>query len=434
MSNSAEIEDTGLLMMAAQLSRITHHRYDVLVLDAKLRQSLATVRSLGRRGQSVAALETSNVPAFSSRWCQQRFLYPENLDSFSYLAYLENLLDRTGARVLIASSDGTIALIRQYRERIESRTQIALAQEPALAIATNKERTLSIAAQIGLNIPRSVVVRSVEEVPSALKEIGLPAVVKPVESWVSGNQCCLLGRRVAPRLVTTSDEARIAVDELTFNEGTVLFQQFLSGRREAVSFLYAHHNIYARFAQWAKRTDPPLGGTSVLRQSMAIPEDSGMQAERLIREINLEGYSEVEFRRDDVGIPYLMEINPRLSASVEIAIRSGVDFPCLLYQWACGERIESVESYRTGKWMRYLRGDIMTTIASLQQQGLPGIASPAQTIRDFWLSFLQPMDYDYLDWSDPIPALKAMTSFTQSWIGGAIIKRLSHMKMRTETF
>src|SRR6202023_1089385 len=90
--------------------------------------------------------------------------------------------------------------------------------------------------------------------------------------------------------------------------------------------------IYARFAQWAKRTDPPLGGTSVLRQSIPIPPDIGDQAERLVIEIELEGYSEVEFRRDNGGIPYLMEINPRLSASVEIAVRSGVDFPYLLYQ------------------------------------------------------------------------------------------------------
>src|SRR2546430_14580761 len=84
------------------------------------------------------------------------------------------------------------------------------------------------------------------------------------------------------------------------------------------------------------RTDPPLGGLSVLRQSIAVPPDIGPQAEALVREIDLEGYSEVEFRRDAAGVSYLMEINPRLSASVEVAVRAGVDFPNLLYQWASG--------------------------------------------------------------------------------------------------
>ena len=44
------------------------------------------------------------------------------------------------------------------------------------------------------------------------------------------------------------------------------------------------------------------GGESILRQSIAIPPDIGPQAERLVREIDIEGYSEVEFRRDSSGV------------------------------------------------------------------------------------------------------------------------------------
>jgi predicted ATP-grasp superfamily ATP-dependent carboligase len=178
-----------------------------------------------------------------------------------------------------------------------------------------------------------------------------------------------------------------------------------------VSLIYAEGEIYARFAQWAKRTQPPLGGTSVLRQSIAVPEDIGVQAERLVRELNLEGYAEVEFRRDHTGTPYLMEINPRLSASVEIAVRSGVDFPFLLYQWASGERIERVSSYRTGGWMRYLEGDIVTTAQALAERGRPGVTTPVRTIFDFCSSFLTPVGYDYVDWKDPLPAWMATKDF-----------------------
>ncbi len=122
-----------------------------------------------------------------------------------------------------------------------------------------------------------------------------------------------------------------------------------------------------------------------------------------MREIELEGYSEVEFRRDSAGYPYLMEINPRLSASLEIAVRAGVDFPYLLYQWASGERIDKIEGYRSGLWMRYLGGDIATTIEALHQRGRPGVSSPARTLLDFCSSFFVPMHYDALDWADPLP-------------------------------
>ena len=399
--------------------------YDVLVLEARLRQSLASVRSLGSHGLRVAALETfDGVPTFASRWCQRAFVCPSGGSAEAYLTYVERLLDYADVRVLFTSTDANVTLIRRHRERLERRVCIALAREPALGIAVNKEQTLALAKRLGLSIPRSVTVSDASEVGAALHEIGLPAVVKPVESWQWGKQG---GVALGCKLVTTPEEARCAVEELMDLGVATLFQQFLAGRREAVSFLYAHGQIYARFAQWAKRTMPPLGGTSVLRQSIAVPPDIGGQAELLVRAIELEGYSEVEFRRDSAGIPYLMEINPRLSASVEIAVRAGVDFPYLLYQWANGDQIMMVKGYRTGGWMRYLDGDLTTTIAALHQRGRPGVPPPARAIFDFCAAFFIPMRYDSLDWKDPLPAWRAAAGFARYW-SGRIGKRLLRRK------
>ncbi|MGZ6284041.1 MAG: carboxylate--amine ligase [Ktedonobacterales bacterium] len=385
--------------------------YDALVLDAALRQSLVSVRSLGRRGLHVAALESAGMaPAFSSRWCRQVFHAPAFVESTQpYLHYLERLLEQTPARVLIASSDASVALLREHRERLERRTSIALARAPALALGINKALTLDEAQRQGLGVPRAVMVTAPGEVPGAIAEIGLPAVVKPVESWVRGDGQAL---RMTARLVTTADETCRAVDDLTSMGTPVLFQQFLSGRCEAISFLYAHGHIYARFAQWAKRMEPPLGGTSVWRQSIALPSDLDDYAEQLVRELGLEGYSEVEFRRDSAGRAYLMEINPRLSASVEVAVRAGVDFPYLLYQWASGQPIDYVNGYRTGVWMRYFAGDVRTTLRAVWlERGRPGVAPPIRAVRDFCATFFTPAGYDYVDWRDPLPACVATLGY-----------------------
>lgn len=377
---------------------------DALILGARQRQSLVAVRSLGKRGLRVAATETPdcpNPPTFASRWCQQKIIHPDAQGIQESVRDLQQLLARTKPHVVIPTSDSDVALLRHYRRQTGKHVGLAIAKEPALAIAISKEQTLEIAQRLHLRVPRGVTLKHVGEVAEAMREVGLPAVVKPDESWLENEQQNV---RVASSLVTTPDEARRAVEELTSLGGTVLFQQFLTGKREAVSFLYANGQMHARFAQWAKRTHPPLGGTSILRQSITIPIDIGEQAESLIQEIDLEGYSEVEFRRDSAGYPYLMEINPRLSASVEVAVRAGVDFPHLLYQWSNGERIDTIEDYRTGFWMRYLGGDIATTIAALQQRGRPGVPTPTQTLFGFCSSFLMPMHYDYFDWKDPLPA------------------------------
>jgi predicted ATP-grasp superfamily ATP-dependent carboligase len=390
--------------------------YDVLILDAALRQSLVAVRSLGHRGRRVAALEVSDIleklkyiPTFSSRWCLQSYIAPEfQRETRPFITYLLELIETTGVSVLIPSADGSLATLRQYREVIEQRARLAIAKESALDAAINKDQTLEIATRLGLGVPRGVVLKSVSEVGEAIHDIGLPAVVKPAESWLWGEQH---GVRLICMLVTTPDEARKAVEELTQEGGTVLFQQFLAGRREAVSLFYAHGKMYARFAQWAKRTQPPLGGTSVFRQSITLPDDITDQSERLVREIELEGYSEVEFRRDSEGKPYLMEINPRLSASIEVAVRAGVDFPYLLYQWAKGEHLDCVEGYHVGGWMRYLEGDLLTTLQAIMERGRPGVTPPTQAVFEFIASFFVPAGYDYFDWRDPLPMWSATKDF-----------------------
>jgi predicted ATP-grasp superfamily ATP-dependent carboligase len=185
-------------------------------------------------------------------------------------------------------------------------------------------------------------------------------------------------------------------------------QEWLPGAREAVSFIYGGGRFAARFAQRALRMLPPIGGSSILRESIPLPPDATEQAERLVRELDLEGYCEVEFRRDRAGRPVLMEINPRLSASVEIAVRAGVPFPRLLYRWAAGEPLPDPGPYRNGVRMRWLGGDLAWLGQALTQRGHPDLPGPAGALGLFAADFLRRSGYDYVDLGDPGPARAAL--------------------------
>ena len=133
--------------------------FDALVLNASLRQALVTVRSLGRRGLRVAAAaHLTSAPAFSSRWCLDGFLFPPDEATAAYLATLEQWLNGSGVGTIIPLHDGTIALLRQHRGRLEQRARLALADERALAVAVNKEMTLAVANRLGVRVPREAVV------------------------------------------------------------------------------------------------------------------------------------------------------------------------------------------------------------------------------------------------------------------------------------
>ncbi|GCE48254.1 putative ATP-grasp superfamily ATP-dependent carboligase [Thermosporothrix hazakensis] len=400
-----------LLQTSRGTTQVEHstYLYDALILEAHLRQALATVRSLGRRGLQVAVMDqTRHAPAYESRWCRKAYICPTGDSAEIYFQTIKRCVEYTRPRVLFVSSNATAEIINRYRAKLEKRVRLALSPAPGLRIALDKEATLQMAREQGLSVPRTVTVTQEQDIKAALRDIGLPAILKPALSWTWETQPT---QSLTSQLVITEEEAYRHATTLLQHGTGILIQQYLSGRREALHVFYAHERFYACFAQWAKRTDPPLGGASVLRQSIPVPPDTGKQAQQLVRTLSLEGYSEVEFRRDDRGTPYLMEINPRLSASIELAIRAGVDFPYMLYQWACGEPIPHVEGYKTGLWMRYLRGDFTTTLASMLRQGRPDGAPPLKAFLDFGLTFFQPMCYDYVDWRDPLPAIAAAKDF-----------------------
>jgi predicted ATP-grasp superfamily ATP-dependent carboligase len=137
----------------------------------------------------------------------------------------------------------------------------------------------------------------------------------------------------------------------------------------------------------------------------------------LVAAAGLDGYSEVEFRRDAEGVPRLMEINSRLSASIEIAVRAGIDFPLLLYLWAAGEPVPEARTYQVGMRMRWLGGDLRSLRETLATQGRPDVTPAARAVAAFAADFFRRAGYDYVSASDPLPMLVATRMFVSDAVG-----------------
>jgi predicted ATP-grasp superfamily ATP-dependent carboligase len=406
----------------AQPRRTLHpastQRVDAVVCDAAERQALVCARSLGHAGLAVGLLEgRSDVPAFHSRWCSSRGIVPDRgTRAKEFVDAVLESATRQQARVLFPLHDGSIDAIRARRDEVERHVALPLASETALDVAVTKARTLAVASELGICIPRSVEVRDMTDVRAAASELGFPMIVKPSTSWVQGRRN---GRRLACTLVVNLGEALEAVDALVRVGGAPILQEWLVGSREAVSLFRAERRVWGRFAQIAHRMYPPVGGSSVVRESIPLPADLADAAELLVEACDLDGYSEIEFRRDAHGRARLMEINPRLSASVEIAVRAGVDFPLLLYRWAAGEKLRAVPGFRTGIRQRWLGGDVMWLRKTLTSQGRPEAEPALQAIGSFCADFFRPASYDYLDARDVSPAFVAAASWAARAVGAA---------------
>jgi predicted ATP-grasp superfamily ATP-dependent carboligase len=405
-------ETTGQPRWVAGRAATNHgESLDVVVADASLRQGLVAVRQLGRAGLAVGAVEDAAcgpAPAFASRWCAARSrISSRSADRVEHLDHLLDLLSQRPVDVLVPAHDGTIEAIRDRRDEVEKLCALALSSEPGLGGAIDRNETFRAATEVGVRLPASVRVTAQGDVDAALEEVGLPAVVKPVRSWMAaegdGDAVRIAASALSDRSYAHAEAARI-LDA----GGEALFQELVPGDREAVSFVRANGRYWGEFAQRAVRTLPAIGGSSVVRESIALPDDAASDARKLVSALELDGYAEVEFRRDREGRPVLMEINPRLSASVEIAVRSGIDFPVLVAQWAREDLGAPVSGYRIGTRMRWLGGDLARLREVLRDQDQPQVESRQQAVSEFAHDCVRPFAYDYLDRADLRPAARAL--------------------------
>lgn len=396
---------------------------DVLVLDAQFRQSLLCLQRYARSGLRVAcaACESEQRPmAFASRYASVTLRLPDvAADPASYARALVDWLKEHPTRVVLPAHDGTIDAIRGVRTELEAQSRLALASNAALDVATNKERTLALARELGIRLPRGATATTMDDVRAAVRELGFPVVIKPSESWARSQAAS--GKRLYSTIARDESEAFLRAERILSHGIPALVQMFLPGLREAVSLFYAGGRVFARFAQKSYREWPILGGASSLYESIGLAPDLAAASERLVRAMDLEGCSLIEFRRDREERPALMEVNPRMAGSVGLAVACGVDFPKLALAHGLGEPLTETSGYVVGKRMRWLAGDIRNLQTTLGDQAHPDAPKAWRAVGRFVADFVvRPSALDPFDLDDLRPAWAEMNNLVFSRVVNAV--------------
>jgi predicted ATP-grasp superfamily ATP-dependent carboligase len=399
--------------------------YDILILDAGWRIATTITRSLGRAGLRVALAESATQysaahkpPAFSSRYCARTVDLPDyTSDPAPFIDAILAFVREHRVRVVLPVADSGIALLAPHRERFaEAGCTVAVAPDAALEIANDKTRTLEVADKLGIPYPKSVPVAGVEDLRTAQAQFGYPFVVKPTMSWTRQG-----AERVAPVEVMNEAEAVEATMRYLATGCEVIAQQLASGAREAISLFIENGEVLAYCGCVALRSTPPLGGVSAMRESIPVSKELLDMSVDLATAIGMEGACDVEYRRDAHGNPLLMEINARLTGTLENSVRSGVNLPLMVWQWATGQPVEPARSYRTGVRTRWLAGDMRWLWDNMIQQGRPDTMPRTRGVWTFGWEFLRTRHYDFLDLRDMGPALASArdtwATITEQWTG-----------------
>lgn len=388
---------------------VAQESYDILILDGVAKQALTSTRSLGEAGIRVAVGESVGQyllglrpVGFSSRYCARAVELPDYVtDPDAYVSAILDFVRDHNVKVVLPTGDSNNILLPPHREQFsELGCKLAIASDEALTIANDKKLTLEFAEKLGIDFPSSIPVTDVADLREAADQFGYPFVLKPTISWTGD-----VAERSFPVQVKNETEALATIKQYLASGCEVLAQQWACGRREGITLLIDKGEVLAVCGAIAHRTYPVLGGVSVARESMAVPAELLNASVRLVTAIGLDGPCEVEWRRDAQGRPLLMEINARLSGALENAIKSGVDLPLMVWQWATGQPVQPVLSHKTGVRTRWLRGDMMWVRDNGSRIRQSDSVPLPRAIGTFLWEFVRTPHIDYINRRDMRPAV-----------------------------
>jgi predicted ATP-grasp superfamily ATP-dependent carboligase len=325
-----------------------------LVTDGLWRKSLSTVRALGKDGFQVTVMgESVFTTGFWSRYTHRRVKAPTaETDAEAFGSALLQELRRAPGTVLFPMEDATLAWVASNLDKVNEHGRLLLPPADSIRIAQDKAATIAVAQKLGLPVPQTWEPRTAEEFAERARQLAEGTfVVKPRSA------------RGSHGIVYQSQPDRNFWLEHWKRHGPMLIQERIpaDGRALGVSLLLDQRGeCVAVFAHERLQQYPVSGGPSTDRQSIHAPELVEWSL-ALLRRLDWRGLAMVEWKVDPRdGKPKLMEINPRLWGSLELAIRAGVNFPVLYARAALGEALGPPPSYPDGVRCRwFMPGEIL---------------------------------------------------------------------------
>ncbi len=339
----------------------------VLVLDGNQRSALAATRSLGRKGIPVVVAD-ERVPNLSScsKYCVDSFAYPSPYEHpEEFVGVVGEECRKRGVEILFPMTEISTQLVIERKSSFAP-VKIPFADYNAFDELTNKWKLLKKAECLGVPAPKTWFIDPELDLNQLKQELKFPLVLKPYRSRIFHN-----GKWVpaSVKYADSWDNLLRLREEFPFRTHRFLVQEKVNGTGQGVFTLYNEGKPFVFFAHKRIREKPPTGGVSVLRESVPVDPVLKSLSEKLLNDVRWHGVAMVEFKVAENGKPYLMEVNARFWGSLQLAIDSGIDFPFLLYQMACGRSSPLIKQHRLYIRTRWLLGDLDHLYLSLFKKG-----------------------------------------------------------------
>lgn len=375
----------------------------ILVLDSRLRSSLAIIRSLGKRDalSVVAGGERKRLPGMLSKYADSSFAYPRVTDNpQKFVNALVSHLESEDYFAVIPAADSTSFVCSKFKQQLEETgTIVGVEDWETFRPAYDKSETLAAAASAGVPHPETHQPTSLEAVEGIAASISYPVVIKPRSKSIWSDTEGVITRKITDSNYPESpseliDQFRHVFRDPVLSEYPPLIQEYVSGEITDTVVLARDGEIQTHLQNRRTRTYPRSGGAYTLAETIREPMMLDY-AESLLEEIPWTGPLMFEFIASEDDF-YLMEINGRYWGSIGLSITCGVDIPWLHYLMLNNTEFTVKGEYPTGVQQRWLLpGDLLWLFESLAQGDIKSLVP--------FMRSTMTANHDIPSFDDPLP-------------------------------
>ncbi|MBN1503851.1 MAG: ATP-grasp domain-containing protein [Candidatus Eisenbacteria bacterium] len=319
------------------------HPKKILIVGAGFLQSFA-IRRAAEMGLYVVAVDRDiNAPGF--RWCHKR----EVADTKDARACLDVARRESVDAVVSVCTDLAVRSVAFVAERLG----LPGLSAEAAALATDKWLMREALARAGVGCPDFGKAESVEQARDAASRVGLPCVIKPVDS---------VGSRGVTKVGAQSEVDRAFASAVSASaSGSAVVEGFVDGPEMSIEAVTSHGKTWIAAVTDKITTGPPhfveVGHTqpSVFSWNASVRQT----VDSCVRALGIDfSATHTELRMTPSG-PVVMEVGARLGGdritSDLVPLSCGVDLMETVIRVALGEDPVVAPKWERGSAIRYLQ-------------------------------------------------------------------------------
>lgn len=299
----------------------------ILLVGASTKSAIYVAKQYKLYGLHVSIVDWHNVPINKSKYIDVYYNIGSPIDDLTaFASNLINLIRKEKFECILPIHDPAVQVCQKYYTAISELTKIiGLNIENIQSYATDKWKLLELSKLIGLKIPKSHLITNTEDLKFIISNITFPCVIKPISSSVIINNKVL---ELAVRFANNEHELIDIIREYV-NVVNLIIQEYLEGYGIGYNIISKKGIILNQYIHCRLNENH---GVSTYRKTLPIDTFSLRHyIEKFINHIQWNGVAMIEFRISN-GIPYLMEMNGRFWGSIELGIKSGLNYPVQLYE------------------------------------------------------------------------------------------------------